>query len=393
MKILFLTARYPFPPIGGDKLRAYHFLRYLSSLGHEVHLFSLIDQPVKPTGIIKDEKIYFLSKRKSYLNCLRGLLSSSPLQVWYYKSRGFRHEIDKAVEENNYDLIFCHLLRIAEYVKDVKHIPKVIDLTDAISLNYSRAVGNLWEDVSFKKIICAIERKRVLSYEGRILNSFDKSILVSLNDKKYLGQFFDVSNVEVIQNGVDLEYFSYFNGEYNKNKIVFIGNMRTVPNVDAAIYFAREVFPIIRKEVPKAEFFIVGSEPAKKVYNLASKSNNIYVTGFVEDVRTYLQSAAVSVSPMRYGAGIQNKILESMAVGTPVVSTSIGLEGINATPDKEIMVGDLPEIFAKRVLDFMRDSSLRKSVSTTGRMLVEKHYSWEKVLEKLNFLINDSHQG
>lgn len=254
-------------------------------------------------------------------------------------------------------------------------------------------MGNLWEDVSFKKIICAIERKRVLSYEGRILNSFDKSILVSLNDKKYLGQFFDVSNVEVIQNGVDLEYFSYFNGEYNKNKIVFIGNMRTVPNVDAAIYFAREVFPIIRKEVPKAEFFIVGSEPAKKVYNLASKSNNIYVTGFVEDVRTYLQSAAVSVSPMRYGAGIQNKILESMAVGTPVVSTSIGLEGINATPDKEIMVGDLPEIFAKRVLDFMRDSSLRKSVSTTGRMLVEKHYSWEKVLEKLNFLINDSHQG
>ena len=389
MKILFLTSRYPFPPVGGDKLRAYHFLKYLSSRGHKVHLFSLIDHPIKFNDIITDEIIYFLPKSESYLKCLRGLFSFIPLQVWYYQSKKFRCKINNAIAENNYDMIFCHLLRTTEYVKAIKHIPKIVDLTDAISLNYSRIVENFWENISFKKIIYAIESKRVLYYEGQILDSFDKSILISQNDKKYLGQFYDVSNVEIIPNGVDLEYFSYFNGEYNRNRIVFMGNMRTVPNIDAALYFAHEIFPLIKKKIPKAEFFIVGVEPIKKIYKLASKDKNISVTGFVDDIRQYLKTAAVSVAPMRYGAGIQNKILESMAIGTPVVTTSTGLEGINAIHGKEIMVEDLPEMFASRIVDLIQDSKLRESISVSGRVFIEKHYSWEKNLEKLNFLIND----
>lgn len=389
MRILFLTSRHPFPPVGGDKLRAYNFLKYLLASGHEVHLFSLIDRAVQLKDTIPYQRVFFLSKTKSYLNCLRGLFSQKPLQVWYYRSTEVQRAIDTAIKGNGYDLIFCHLLRTAEYVRKATDIPKIIDLTDAISLNYTRVVQRFKKDISFKNFIYALEKERVLSYEREVIDSFNKSILVSQVDKEYLGQFFDVSRVEVIPNGVDLDYFSFHDGEYDRNRIIFFGCLRTVPNSDAACYFAKEIFPIVKKEVPKAKFFIVGAEPNRKIFNLAKKDKSIHITGFVDDIRPHLKSAAVSVAPLRYGAGIQNKILEAMAVGTPVVTTSIGLEGINATHEKDIMVGDSPEIFARRIVDLMKDSNLRKSISVSGRMLVEKHYSWGKILEKLNFLINN----
>jgi len=389
MKILFLTSRYPFPPIGGDKLRAYHFIKHLAANGHEVHLLSLNDQQVQPSGLLKHEKIIFLSKEKSYFNSLRGIFSRKPLQVWYFRSTRLRDEIGRAVRDNSYDLIFCHLIRTAEYVRNVDTIPKIIDMTDAISLNYERISQRLKKDISFKNLIYLFEKKRVLRYEGEVIASFNKSILVSQVDRKYLGQFFNVSRVEVIPNGVDINYFSFSDGEYNPNQIVFSGNMRTIPNNDAAFYFAAEIFPLIKREVPEAQFLIVGDEPPKRILNLSKRNQDILVAGFVEDIRPYVGSSVVSVAPMRYGAGIQNKILESMAIGTPVVCSSIGLEGISANNEKEIIVEDSPDKFAKRVVNLMNDSNLRRSFSLAGRKLIENHYTWDKVLSKLDNIIEE----
>ncbi len=389
MKILFLTTRYPFPPVGGDKLRAYNFIKYLIARGHEVHLLSLTDQDVELNDSVQFEKVIFLSRARSYLNSFLGLFSRKPLQVWYFHSKRFQQEVDTLRKENNYDLIFCHLFRTAEYVRKVNNIPKILDLTDAISLSYSRISRQLSKNFSILNLIYTFEKKRVISYEGKILRSFTRSILASEYDKKYLSKFFDVSNIEIIENGVNTIYFPFYDGKYNKNQIVFIGNMRTAPNIDAVLYFNEKIFPLVKKEIPEAKFFIVGAEPPKKIYDLTKKDKNIHVTGFVRNIRSYLKSAAVSVAPMRYSAGVQNKILESMAVGTPVVSTTIGMEGIHATPDKNIVIEDSPEQFAAKIVDLIKNGKLRKSISIAGRALVERKYTWEEVLEKLNILTNN----
>jgi len=387
MRILFLTSRHPYPPIGGDKLRVYNFLRYLSGVGHEIHLLSLTDQPVELTDKFPFGRVVFLSKKNSYLNSFRALFSRKPIQVGFYRSKMFQAALDAMLETSKYDLIFCHLLRTAEYVLDFKGVPKIVDLTDAISLNYARILEGLGKNLSFKTLLYSFEKERVLRYEGKIVDAFDRSILISSYDKNYLGQSFDVSKVEVIQNGVDLDYFSYHNGEYNANKIVFVGNMRTVPNSDAALYFGEEIFPIVKRAIPQAEFIIVGSEPTKKICALERQTDDIRVTGSVADVRPYMTSAAVSVAPMRYGAGVQNKILESMAVGTPVVSSSVGLEGISAIPGKEILVEDERERFAECVVNIMQDRDLRQSLSVGGRALIEEQYSWNNALQKLDGLL------
>jgi len=388
MKILFLTSRYPFPPVGGDKLRAYNIIRYLVDQGHSVDLLSLTHEDAKKAGFLKNEKLIRVKKHESYLSCLLGLVSQKPLQVWYYDSSAFNNEVRKAVAENKYDLIFCHLLRTAEYAKNIRGIPKIVDLTDAISLNYERVSKRLLHDLSVKNLMYSFEKKRVLSYEGEIISKFDSSILISDIDKNYLGKFFDVSNVKIIENGVDTEYFAFHGGEYDHNKIIFFGNMRYLPNSDAVINFAENIFPFIKKEIPAAKFVVAGSEPGKKVLEL-NKEKDIHVTGFVDDLREHIRSATVSVAPMRYGAGMQNKILESMALGVPVVTSSLGFEGIRAEKDKDIIVEDQPEKFANKVVTLMKDEELRKSFSESGRFLVENHYTWKSALEKLGFLLNE----
>ncbi len=387
MKILFLTSRYPYPPIGGDKLRAYNIIKYLLSLGHEIHLYSLTDQPVQLSEMPHAQRVFHLPKVVSYLKSVRGLLSKKPLQVWFFHSRELENAVDLAIEKNGYDLIFCHLIRTAEYARNIKGLKRVIDLTDALSLSYSRISSKLSSDVTMKHFIFAFERDKVLAYEKGIIETFDKSIMISQKDKEYLGRYFDVSDVEIVPNGVNLEYFSFAEGDYEVDHMVFVGNMRTIPNCDAVMYFTREILPLIKKDIPGAKLTIVGTEPHKKVRNLAKQNDDIHVTGFVGDVRTYLQSASVSIAPMRYSAGIQNKILESMAIGTPVVTNSIGLEGIDADPGIEIFVEDSPEMFARRVVDLMKDDALRKSVSLAGRKLIEEKYSWGKVMEKLKQII------
>ncbi|MDA8170054.1 MAG: glycosyltransferase [Nitrospiraceae bacterium] len=390
MRILFLTSRYPFPPIGGDKLRAFHFIGHMMRLGHEVHLLSLTGNG--SPGACTRGKVVPVPRWKSWLGSLRGLLFSrkKPLQVWYFRSGEFGREVLKALTGNRCDLIFCHLIRTAQYVMDLPlDIPKIIDLTDAISLNYERVSQGLRNGVSFKKLLYTLEKNRVLRYEGNVLEKFDRSVLISREDRDYLGRFHDVSKASVIGNGVDTDFFPFHNGRYDAKTVVFAGNMRTLPNSDAALYFAEKVFPLVKKSVPDARFIIAGAGPSKKIKRLQEKDGNIHVTGKVEDIRPFLRAAAVSAAPMRYGAGVQNKILESMALGTPVAASSIGLEGLEAEPDKEILVGDTPWALAERVVALMRDRGLRKKLSLASRGLIEARYSWDRAFEGLDTLLEE----
>lgn len=387
MKILFLTSRFPFPPIGGDKLRFFNILRCLSK-EHKVSILCFSDKKV-PSELISGYKNYFfeidvvfLPKIKSYVNCILGLFKGCPLQISYYKSKKMENLVREKLTDNKFDVIFVHLIRMAEYVKNYK-ICKILDMTDAQSLNYTRAMPYTTGKWS---IIHRFEKGLVRQYEKKIWRYFNKTLVVSRIDQKYLKELDENMNIEVLPNGVDLEKYPFKQNAHEKKQICFVGTMKYFPNIDAVVWFCREILPLIKKEIPDIKFYIVGTAPPRRVREL-SKIKEVYVTGEVASVNEYVWNSAVSVAPIRVGAGIQNKILESMALGTPVVTTSIGLEGIEAVPEKHILVADKPNEFAQQVIRLTKNNELRIKISTEARKLVEEKYTWEKTfLPLLNSL-------
>ncbi len=387
MKILVLTPRFPFPPIGGDKTHIYFILKHLIEK-HKISLVSFSETTVnqdianKYRDCFSELDVIILPRIYSYMNCILNFINKKPLQVSYYQSLKMRRLIRKKISEDKFDLIFVHLIRMAEYVKDIPN-PKILDMGDAQSLNYVRAMAYTTGKWS---IIHRFEKELVKQYEKRIWKYFNKTLVVSPIDARYLKELDKDINVEVMPIGFDLEKLPFRLNNHSNKKICFIGNMRTFPNTDAVCWFCNEILPLIRKRIPDIEFYIVGAEPSRRVRQL-SKIKNVIVTGKVDDIAKYVYDASVTVAPMRVGAGIQTKIYESMALGTPVVSTSIGLEGLECIPGRDIVIADRPIDFADRVIKLIKDRDLRMQISKDARRLVEEKYDYKKLLKKLDYII------
>jgi len=392
MKILFLTSRWPVPTITGDRIRAFYLLRHLVQK-HDVTLVSFYEnfheiKQLKSSQLnVRIRPVKFSSGMSLYARMAFGLFSKLPLQVHYYSTEKMNRVISEELKSDSYDLVFAHLLRMANYVINWKSTPKIIDLTDAISLSYERLLqfSGFYQNRNFHKIY-SLERERVLNYEKRILQTFDNTLLISEIDKNYLQSQCKIEQLSVVKNGVNLNYFKYMPNGYDPDKLVFHGNMNYMPNVDAALYFYQDIFPLIRQKRPQAKLFLVGARPKKQLQEL-EKEPNVFVTGSLNDLRPQLRNAAVSICPLRTGAGLQNKVLESMAIGTPVVATPICLEGIGATPGKEIETAERPEEFAEKVLSFMNNPGKREEFSKRARQFVESDYSWAKALAPLDDIL------
>lgn len=380
MKILFLTSRLPFPPVGGDKLRTFNFIKYFKKYYH-ITLLSFIEDEKELDRLDQYQQYYdkiitiTLPKIESYKNCLTGLLSPQPLQIHYYSSEKMKATVKKELE-NDYDVIFCHLIRMAQYLPDNTRINKIIDFTDAISLNHIRS--KKYRKGMFS-IINRIESKRVLKYELEAIDRADISVFISPIDADFLRNEDNTAKIKVIPNGVDFEKLKFYNEKYDENQVSFVGNMRTFPNTDAVLYFAREIFPLLKRVKPKIKFYIVGTEPNKNVLKLHD-GKNVFVTGHVDSVVSYIVNSAVLVAPMRVGAGVQNKILEAMALGTPVVTTSIGAEGLD---DSKLTVADSPESIAAQILNLLENKELRKEKALLARKYIEAEFHWDAALKNI----------
>ncbi|RIK75069.1 hypothetical protein DCC62_14090 [candidate division KSB1 bacterium] len=329
-----------------------------------------------------------LDPRRSYLNCLAGLFSRKPLQVHYYRSDEMRSLIRANLAREDFDLIFVHLARMADYIHEMNGLPKIMDLTDALSMNYERSAAlQRRNHLSAYNLAQKVESRRIRNYEAQVVDWFDCNLLISPVDRDYLSRFTAAKKVQVIGPAVDLSYFQYASGQYDPNTIVFMGKMSTFPNKDAALYFYDEIFPLVVQRFPKMQFNIVGIEPGAEILALR-RHPNVTVTGYVPDVRPYLQQAALSICPMRTGAGAKNKVLESLAAGTPVVATSLGVEGIALRPEEDALVADTPHAFADAIARLVENPGMRQQLSRNGRRLIEEKYSWELVLTQLNELVN-----
>lgn len=386
-KILVLTSRFPYPPVGGDRLRVFYLIRLLSE-HYNVDVLSLNEEPVRREDhdamkhFVRDVRCFTYSPLTYRIHAfIYALVTRGPLQVGYYWFRSVQRYIDSVV--NNYDLVFCFHIRTTEYVKNLP-VKKVVDLVDAISMNYQRAltmdIGFLW------KMIYRYEQRRIEKYEVEIANCFDRSFIISTVDKDYLSHRGANSNsMVVIPNGTEAHY-QPGNLDHPTEDIdfTFLGNMESQANRSAAIFFAKNILPIITKgSLSKVNYYIVGKNPSPEVLSLHDGSR-IFVTGTVASTAEYISRTKVMVAPMLFGAGVQNKILESMAMQKPMITTTIGAEGINGTEGVHYCIADTPEQFAATALRLLNDGNARTVIGANAGEFARKHFQWKNVGESLS---------
>ena len=388
MKLLFTANRFPYPPYRGDKLKIFHLARILSR-HHELHLITFL-QDERDRQYLPELEKYFqkihiipLSKTQSYLNCLKAVFSPKPFQTHYFKSTAMAEAILKLHQQEYFEAVHVQHLRMAQYWADINDIPRILDLPDAYSLYWKRRIKAL---SGVQKWFARLEQKRVYRYE-QILKKYDLTLVCSKEDRQYLATEHQLKNIDILPNGVDTEAFAGNRHDYQPNQIIlFTGNMDYAPNVDAVIYFSKEIFPVIRQQFPDAKFVIAGQRPVKKVLDLAGTA--IEVTGFVKDLSALYRRAAIVVAPLRFGAGTQNKVLEAMAMGVPVVSGAVGFEGLNIQSGEGILLAMSTEAFAESCCRLLADSELRQRTGETGKTKIRENFAWPVIAQQLESYFN-----
>lgn len=385
-----LTPRFPFPVIGGDRLRIYELCRQLSS-EYELTLLSLCEtqeemsMAVPTNGIFSRVERFLLPPWRSYLNCLFALMSGRPLQVAYYQSKSFRKKFQELVVQH--DAVFCHLIRVAEYALGCDK-PVIVEFTDAISLNYSR-VKSLARNGGIKNRIYAFEQSRLECYEKYVGQKSSLNVFVSDIDANFLfsGDLEAKNKTIVCSNGVDVGFYP-FSPVRKSQEIAFIGNMQSVQNMDAALWFAKHVMPLLAEDGFK--FKVVGRISDTNAARLL-RYKGVIVTGGVDSVADAVADSFMGVCPMRIGAGVQNKILEYMALGLPCITSSMGYEGLEAIPGSDLYVVDEPEEMAKKIVWLSLHSEERNRIAHNARAYVEKNHSWsarlKPLMNKMNYLL------
>lgn len=387
MKILFITSRLPYPPDRGDRLRAFNFLKAFSR-EHSVALLSFTESKEESRYIPSFQslcsrvEIVILPRWRSKLNAMiYGVWSKTPLQVLYYHSKKFQMLLNKMVSEFCPDIIFVHLFRLAPYIEKYAHIYRVIDFTDVISSEINQSLcyrSFCW------RMLYRIEGKRIKRIESHLANTFNECWVISTFERDKLRALSSASRIVVIPNGIDQDRFFPVNGVLRQEGLViFVGHMGGYHNSDAVSYFIDEILPAIQAMVPNVRFRVIGPCIERVQSQLKSVSNNVEFTGYTDDLNPELNKAMVFAAPLRFAAGIQNKILEAMVVGLPVVTTSWGNSGLQAVHGKDLFVEDNPKNFAGRVIELLRDEELREKIGSAGREFVISRFSWDQSTQQL----------
>ncbi len=383
MKTLFLTLRSPYPPQRGDKIRAFNFIRYLAERGYEVDLvcFAEREEDLDYIAPLKEycRKVLMVrfSRPKALLGAASRLPTRTPLQNGYWFSGKLASIVESLISSERYDLVHAQLFRMGQYVEGYR-LPKVLDLTDSLAMNLQRRMRI---DRSPLLPLIALEQRRVKRFEVDIASRFDAVIVASEIDRSYLSHENPDLKLKVIPTAIDVDFFRPVDRSRGP-VLLFTGTMGYFPNDDAVLFFHREVLPLVKREISDVKFYVVGNNPPPKVKSLESHGDTV-VTGHVEDVRPYFEMASVFVCPLRSGSGIQTKNLEAMAMGVPVVTTSLGFEGIEAIPGRDLIVADTPEDIASEVIRLLKSPDLRDRIGRNGRRVVEERYSWRVVGQRL----------
>jgi sugar transferase (PEP-CTERM/EpsH1 system associated) len=377
LNILFITPRLPFPPVKGDRLRSLYFIKELSRR-HAVHLLSFIESTEEKESIpflkkyCESVDIVLSPPWRSTMNMLLpNILAKEPFQVAYYRSQRMKKFIKYLVGENRYDIVHITLIRMANYIECINELPVVVDHIDCLSLNMERRYkteNGLLKNTLFK-------RERGVMKKFEFMHREIPSIVTSEKDKEALNGY---TKIKVVSNGVDYEKFNYrYEKDIEKDiDLLFVGNMSYFPNAQAVEFFFDIIYPILKQYKENFKVYVVGPNPNRKIRSL-SDNNKIFVTGLVDEVVEYYHRAKVFIAPLQSGSGIQNKILEAMACGVSVVTTSVGNSGIQAKDGEHIYLADDPKSFTNKVDSLLENNDERKRLAKNARAFVEDNFSWE----------------
>jgi len=381
-RILVLAPRYPYPVIGGDRLRIHALCRELAK-EHDLTLLALCDTraelaaPAPDDGVFRRIERVYLPKWRSLLNVLGALPGRLPLQVAYYRSAEFARRLAQLLPEH--DLCLAHLIRTGHYIRHAP-LPRVLEMTDAISLNYRR-VKALPGGRGLKALAYALEAGRLLDYERAAIGQFDLVTLVSSTDADFLLPARRPAHVLVCSNGVDLEALPFRDRSGGAPVLAFIGAMTTLQNLDACLYFAGQVLPLLRRH-GDWRLRVIGRIGEADHARLAAHPG-VEVLANVDSISAAVGDASIGVAPIRLGAGVQNKILEYMALGLPVVASSIGLEGLQARPGSEILIADTPQAYVAHLLALQSDPAAARALGRAGFEYVRAQHAWPSRLAPL----------
>ncbi len=386
MKILYTTARFPYPPLRGDRLLPYFRIQHLARK-HEITLLSFVEGPEEMAYVrhLKEHCVEVhtvpLPRWRSYASMPGGALSSLPLQVLYYSSRAYQKRLREILAKHKFDVIHTVLSRAANHTIGLEGMVKVCEMIDTLSLTMKRRADKAGWPV---RGVWRMEAERMRRFEQRICQSFDGVVVVSEADRQGL----NAPNVTVVPVGADVSLRSR-SAPNGRKVIIFTGNFAYRPNQDAAIFLLNEIWPQLRQVLPEARLRIVGTSPGPSLRRVARQFPEVEVTGFVSDLRQHLLEADVAVAPIRVGGnGMHCKALEAMACGTPVVVSPM-VTGIQGKPGKDFLVARDVSEYVQAVRSVLENPALAAALSERGRRLVAENYSWEKTTERLELFYEE----
>jgi glycosyltransferase involved in cell wall biosynthesis len=396
LKIAIVYGRPPIPMTRADQKTVAHLIEFLAARGHEIDFYSLAgEEPVTDTARqwLSDRcrtiSITWKSKARSIFDGALAALRAWPLQIGYFWSRQQARALADGIKKRDYDLIYVYYIRSAPVFQRALELAGKTSFSGAsfLGMQLSQALNTRRMVESMRRrsdrAIYSIESRHLRRFEAQVWRHFDRVVLIGAKDLEELRQVCretgqrEPDNVFLCAHGVDIEEFKPdWGGSEDGKTLVFSGVMRTNTNIHAITWFAREVWPRIREAEPAAQLFVVGRQPSAEVRMLGGLPG-VTVTGEVASTADYIRKASVCINPMQVGAGMQNKLLEFLAMGKATVATTLANEGIGAAPDRDLLVADAPDAFAERVLQLLRDPARRAALGRSARAFVESEWSWE----------------
>jgi sugar transferase (PEP-CTERM/EpsH1 system associated) len=398
MNILFVTNSIPWPPTNGMRIKTYNLLRQLSKR-HRLHLLSFYesgkDNPAEAANHLKDfcKTVRLIPVEKWKFREIRVLLNmmnitkAEPFFAREHRNKQMADALAEFIKSTDIDVVHFDILCMAQYVNLIRgRLPAILSLNDCISLSYRDEAILFPNKNIIKKIKLFLQWLNVHNYEKKICQQFQKCHVVSDADKNYLVKTDNSIDVEVIPNGVDAAFYHPLNLKPDYPSLVFESVM-SGGTVDYVKWFLDNVFPSVTEVIPDIKLYLVGKDPSQKLIKIASKNKNVIVTGFVEDVRPYIDKATISVCPVLRSTGILNKVLQAMAMEKAVVGTSCSFTGIKgAISGKNMVAAENPAQFAENIIYLLQNPDKRKTIGQNARRLVVNSYSWERTAEKFEIL-------
>jgi len=387
-----LSPHLPWPLTGGPKIRIYYVLRELVGLGHEVVLLAGHEGPPLPAShplhsLCREIVTYAPPSRargtQVLFSALRSIVSPLPYVAAKFGAHQIQETIRRMAEKDEFDLIW------ANFAFMVDAIPSDLAAGSLVVLDEHESEGLLWRQFLRhgslpKRLFAVINLVKLRRFRERVMSKADVVLCNSEREAEFTRRLFrQGQEVWAVPNGVDAEQFVPMFSRDKKNSILLCGGLAVYRNRQAVLWFARKIFPRIRKEVPDAEFWIVGNHPAKDVCRLAQRPG-IHVAGTVDDVRGYYARAKVAVAPYRYGEGTRIKVVEALACGTPLVSTPVGCQGFDVKDEEHVVIAQTETDFCNGVVGLLRDAARARRLAAAGRKLVEEKYAWKRLIGNLD---------